>query len=88
MNLKPRNSYVLIELLPKETETTKTGIVIPEQAMRYQQPIGIVHEVGSEVESGLVGKKVIITNGGFKHSYLGKEYVLLHQSEALAIIDE
>jgi len=89
MNLKPRNHYILVELLPREEETTKSGITIPEQAMRYQQPLGLVHEVGPAIASQnlKVGMKVILSNGGFKHSYLGKDFVLIAESEVLAVLE-
>ena len=85
--MKPRHSYVLIEILPKDDEVTKAGIHLPEQAARYQQPTGIVLAVGSDVELTLVNQKVVLTNNGYRHSLLGKEMVLIHQNEVLAIID-
>lgn len=88
MKIKPQCSYTLIEILPREAETSKGGITIPEQAIRFQQPIGIVRAVGEHVTNVVAGMKVIITSGGFKHSHEGKDYVLLQSSEILASVDE
>ena len=82
-------SKVMI-LMDKPEETTKSGIIIPDNAKEEQQR-GTVHKVGAgskdvvmEVEKGdyvLLGKYA-----GAKLEYEGVEYLLVEQGEILAII--
>ncbi len=94
MNLKPLGDRVVIKQLEAE-EKTKSGIVLPSQAKEKPQeaevvavgPGGIVD--GKEVVMQVkVGDKVIYSKyAGTEVKVESKEYIIVKQSDILAIIE-
>ncbi|HOO13447.1 MAG TPA: co-chaperone GroES [Bacillota bacterium] len=94
MNIKPLGDRVVVKVLEKE-ETTKSGIVLPEAAKEKPQE-GEVLAVGSgELVEGKriplevkVGDRVIYSKyAGTEVKMDDKEYLILRQSDILAIIE-
>lgn len=94
MNIKPLGDRVVVKVLEKE-ETTKSGIVLPEAAKEKPQE-GEVLAVGSgELIEGKriplevkVGDRVIYSKyAGTEVKMDDKEYLILRQSDILAIIE-
>ncbi|GAB6932653.1 MAG TPA: co-chaperone GroES [Calditerricola sp.] len=91
--LKPLGDHVVVE--PKEREEkTQSGIVLPETAKEKPQE-GVVVAVGSgRIEKGeriplevKVGDRVIFSKyAGTEVKYEGKEYIILRESDILAVI--
>lgn len=94
MNIKPLGDRVLIKNLEAE-ETTKGGIVLPGSAKEKPQmaevlavgPGGVVD--GKEIKMELtVGQKVIYSKyAGTEVKFDGNEYILIRQSDILAIVE-
>ena len=94
MNIKPLSDRVLIKNLETE-ETTKGGIVLPGSAKEKPQmaevlavgPGGVVD--GKEIKMELsVGQKVIYSKyAGTEVKFDGNEYILIRQSDVLAIVE-
>ena len=94
MNIKPLSDRVLIKNLEAE-ETTKGGIVLPGSAIEKPQmaevlavgPGGVVD--GKEIKMELsVGQKVIYSKyAGTEVKFDGNEYILIRQSDVLAIVE-
>ncbi|HZX46953.1 MAG TPA: co-chaperone GroES [Clostridia bacterium] len=94
MNIKPLGDRVVVKVLEKE-ETTKSGIVLPEAAKEKPQE-GEVLAVGSgELVEGKriplevkVGDRVIYSKyAGTEVKMDDQEYLILRQSDILAIIE-
>ena len=94
MNIKPLGDRVVVKVLEKE-ETTKSGIVLPEAAKEKPQE-GEVLAVGSgELVEGKriplevkVGDRVIYSKyAGTEVKMDGQEYLILRQSDILAIVE-
>lgn len=94
MNIKPLGDRVVVKVLEKE-ETTKSGIVLPEAAKEKPQE-GEVLAVGSgELIEGKriplevkVGDRVIYSKyAGTEVKMDDKEYLILRQSDILAIVE-
>ncbi|MBZ4665307.1 co-chaperone GroES [Mahella sp.] len=94
MALKPLGDRIVIKQVEKE-ETTKSGIVLPGTAQEKPQiaeviavgPGGIVDgkEVKMEVKPG---DKVIYSKyAGTEVKYDGEEYIIIKQSDVLAVIE-
>lgn len=89
MNIKPLADRVLVE--PKEAETkTASGIYIPDTAKEKPQQ-GTVVAVGSgkkdEPMELKVGDEVLYGKySGTEISVEGKEYLMMRQSDVLAIM--
>lgn len=94
MNIKPLGDRVVIKLLETE-ETTKSGIVLPGSAQEKPQmaevlavgPGGMVEgkEVVMEVKAG---DQVIYSKyAGTEVKVDGEEYIIVKQSDILAIVD-
>ena len=92
--IKPLFDRVLIKMLEAE-ETTKSGIILASNAQEKPQ-IAEVIEVGPGIE--LDGEKVkmqvkkgdkVITSkySGTEVKYDGKEYIIVKQSDILAIVE-
>ncbi|MCL2634645.1 MAG: co-chaperone GroES [Oscillospiraceae bacterium] len=95
MNIKPLADRVVIKMLEAE-ETTKSGIILAGSAKEKPQvaeimavgPGGVVDgkEVKMEVK---VGDKVMIQKyAGTEVKLDGIEYMILRQSDILAIVDD
>jgi chaperonin GroES len=94
MTIKPLGDRVVIKMLEAE-ETTKSGIVLAGAAKEKPQvaevfavgPGGLVD--GKEVKMTLaVGDKVLISKyAGTEVKLDGVEYMILRQSDILAIVD-
>ena len=93
MNLVPLGDRVVLKQLEAE-ETTKSGIVLPGQAQENPQqaeviavgPGGVVD--GKEVKMEVtVGDKVIYSKySGTEVKLDGEEYIIVKQSDILAIV--
>ena len=93
MKLVPLGDRVVLKQLEAE-ETTKSGIVLPEQAQEKPQqaeviavgPGGVVD--GKEVKMEVtVGDKVIYSKySGTEVKLDGEEYIIVKQSDILAIV--
>ena len=95
MNIKPLGERIVIKVLESE-EKTKSGIVLPDTAKEKPQ-MGEVLAVGSgkTLENGQkvpmelkVGDKVLFAKyAGTEVKLDGKEYIVLKESDVLAVID-
>jgi len=94
MALRPLGDRIVIKQVEKE-ETTKSGIVLPGSAQEKPQiaeviavgPGGVVDgkEVKMEVKPG---DKVIYSKyAGTEVKYDGEEYIIIRQSDVLAVIE-
>jgi chaperonin GroES len=94
MTIKPLLDRVLIQMTEAE-ETTKSGIILTAQSAEKPQiaeviavgPGGVVD--GKEIEMHVkVGDKVITSKyGGTEVKLDGKEYIILRQSDILAVVE-
>ncbi|MGX7591321.1 co-chaperone GroES [Candidatus Karelsulcia muelleri] len=85
----PISERVLIKPLKAEHKT-KSGIIIPENAKENPQE-GIILAVGNEVKNTIikVGEKVLFKKySGTKINYKQTKYLIIHQTDILAIIKE
>lgn len=94
MNVKPLGDRIIIKVLEKK-ETTKSGIVLPDAAKEKPQE-GEVLAVGSgEMVDGKkvplevkVGDRVIYSKyAGTEIKMDDEEYLILRQSDVLAIVE-
>ena len=94
MKIKPLGERVVIKMMESE-ETTKRGIVLPGNAKEKQQVAEVVavgpgaivdgKEVKMEVK---VGDKVLISKyAGTEVKFDGQEYIILKQSDILAVVE-
>lgn len=88
-NIKPLGSRVLVEVLESETKTA-SGIIIPDSAREKQQR-GTVLATGPGTESEKMEVKAgdVVLYGKFAGTEIeedGKKFIILNQSEILAII--
>lgn len=96
MNIKPLGERVVIKVLESE-EKTKSGIVLPDTAKEKPQ-MGKVLAVGTGrvLENGQkvtlevkVGDKVLFAKyAGTEVKLDGEEYMVLKESDILAVINE
>ena len=93
MNIQPLGDRVVVRPLEAE-EKTKGGIILPDTAKEKPQQ-GVVIAVGpGRFEDGKlvpmgvkVGDKVLLAKwGGNEIKYNGEEYLILKESELLAVI--
>ncbi|MCL1852229.1 MAG: co-chaperone GroES [Peptococcaceae bacterium] len=93
MNLKPLADRVIVKALPNE-ERTKSGIIIPDTAKEKPQE-GLIVAVGPGKYDGddlvpmsvKVNDRVIYSKyAGTEIKYDGNEYLILRESDVLAII--
>ena len=94
MKLSPLGDRVVLKQLEAE-ETTKSGIVLPGQSKEKPQqaeviavgPGGVID--GKEVKMQVkVGQKVIYSKyAGTEVKIEGEEYILVRQSDILAIVE-
>jgi chaperonin GroES len=94
--IKPLGDRIVIELVESE-EKTASGIVLPDSAKEKPQE-GKVVAVGSGrvLESGErvalevnVGDRIIFSKyGGTEVKYQGAEYLILRESDILAVVGE
>ena len=92
--IKPLGDRVLIKMIEAE-ETTKSGIILTSASQEKPQiaeiiavgPGGIVD--GEKVEMQVkVGEKVITSKySGTEVKYEGKEYIIVKQSDILAVVE-
>ena len=94
MKLKPLFDKVVLEPIEAE-EKTKSGILLPGTAQEKQQ-IGVIAAVGAGgvidgkevVMQVKVGQKVLYAKySGSEFKYEGKDYVIIRQSDILAIME-
>jgi len=93
--LKPLEDRVVIKMLESE-ETTKSGIILAEASKEKPQiaeviAVGPGGEVeGKEVKMYIkIGDKVVINKySGTEIKYKGEDFIIVKQSDILAIVDE
>ncbi|HBV87764.1 co-chaperone GroES [Desulfosporosinus sp.] len=93
MNIKPLADRVIIKALPME-EKTKSGIIMPDTAKEKPQEGEVVAAGPGKVEKGerialevKVGDRVIYSKyAGTEVKYDGEEYLILKETDILAII--
>ncbi len=93
MNIKPLADRVIVKAIPAE-EKTKSGIIMPDTAKEKPQEAEVVavgpgkYENGSRIALDVkVGDKVIFSKyAGTEVKYDGEEYLLLKESDILAIL--
>ena len=94
MNIQPLGDRVVIKAVPQE-EKTKSGIIMPDTATKEKPQEGEVLAVGpGRLEKGeripldvKVGNRVIYSKyAGTEVKYEGEEYLILRESDILAII--
>jgi chaperonin GroES len=93
MNIKPLADRVVIKALPLE-EKTKSGIIMPDTAKEKPQEGEIVAVGPGKMEKGerialdvKVGDRVIYSKyAGTEVKYDGQEYLILKESDILAIV--
>lgn len=93
MNLKPLGDRVVAEVLDEE-QTTASGIVLPDTAQEKPQRAKVLavgsghyefgHHVPLEVE---VGDEILFSKyGGTEIKEGGRDYLILRESDILAVI--
>lgn len=95
MKLKPLGDKIVVKPIEKE-EKTKSGIVLPDTAKEKPQEGEVVavgpgkYEKGERAPMDLkVGDRVIYSKyGGTEVKIEGEEYLILSQSEVLAIVEK
>ena len=93
MNIKPLADRVIVKALPME-EKTKSGIIMPDTAKEKPQEGEIVAVGPGKMEKGVridldvkTGDRVIYSKyAGTEVKYDGGEYLILKESDILAII--
>ncbi|GAB6154052.1 co-chaperone GroES [Desulfosporosinus burensis] len=93
MNIKPLADRVIIKALPME-EKTKSGIIMPDTAKEKPQEGEIVAVGPGKMEKGVrvaldvkAGDRVIYSKyAGTEVKYDGQEYLILKESDILAIM--
>lgn len=95
MKLKPLGDKIVVKPIEKE-EKTKSGIVLPDTAKEKPQEGEVVAVGPGKFEKGervpmevKVGDRVIYSKyGGTEVKVEGEEYLILSQTEVLAIVGE
>ncbi|MDR3287804.1 MAG: co-chaperone GroES [Peptococcaceae bacterium] len=93
MNIKPLADRVIIKASPSE-EKTKSGIIMPDTAKEKPQEGEIIAVGPGKTEKGVkiapevkVGDRVIYSKyAGTEVKYDGEEYLILKESDILAIV--
>jgi chaperonin GroES len=88
-NIKPLGNRVLVEVVESEIKTA-SGLIIPDSAKEKQQK-GTVMAVGNGTESEKMEVKVgdIVLYGKYAGTEIeegGQKYLILNQSDILAIV--
>ena len=96
MNLKPLNDRLIVEPAVKE-EVTKMGIIIPDTVDKERPEQGVVIAVGPGklLENGTrstmsvkVGDKIVFKKYSPDEVKIdGKEYLVISESDAIAILE-
>ena len=94
MKLVPLGDRVVLKQLDAE-ETTKSGIVLPGQAQEKPQEAEVIavgpggNIDGNNIEMYIKeGQKVIVSKySGTEVKYEGEEYLIVKQSDILAIVE-
>ena len=85
MNFKPLGDRLLIERV-EETNTTASGIIIPDNAKEKPSQAKVL-AIGSDVEEVEVGDTVVFGKYvGNELSLDGKEYLVIELSDILGVI--
>jgi chaperonin GroES len=92
--IKPLGDRVLLEILENE-EKTASGIILPETAKEKPQEGRVVSVGSGRLEDGQrvalevqEGNRVIFSKyAGTEVQYDGKEYLIVRESDILAVVD-
>ena len=92
--LKPLSDRVVIKMIENE-ETTKSGIILAGNAQEKPQFAKVVEvgpglEVDGKLEKMLVkkGDKVVVNKySGTEVKYEGEDYIIVKQSDILAVVE-
>jgi len=99
MNIKPLSNNVLIEYIEEEQKTTKSGIVLPDNAQKKERMQGIIvatgpgktNDNGTKISLSVkTGDKVLFSKPWSDEKKLendGKKYFIISEDEILAIIE-
>ena len=88
MKLVPLGDKIVLKQLEAE-ETTKSGIVLPGQAKEKPQEAEVIAVgPGGTIDGKEVGDKVIYSKyAGTEVELDGEEYIIVKQSDILAIVE-
>ena len=92
--IKPLNDRVLIKMVEAE-ETTKSGIILSSGSQEKPQIAEVISvgtgriEDGKKIEMNIkIGDKVITSKySGTEIKYEGEEYIIVKESDILAIVE-
>jgi chaperonin GroES len=99
MNIKPLSNNVLVEYIEEEQKTTKSGIVLPDNAQKKERMQGIIVSTGpgktndNGVKISLsvkTGDKILFSKPWSDEKKIendGKKYFIISEDEILAIIE-
>lgn len=94
MTIKPLGARILIKMVEEESQTTASGIVLPESA-KEKPEIAEVVAVGEGDEDtkldldDMLGKKVIISKySGTKVTVDDIEYTIVNAEDLLAVVED
>lgn len=91
MKVKPLKNHLLVKLVKKDNET-KSGIILvggDSGETNEAQVMEISDSYSEESENLLKGDRILIASkAGTKVKFESEEYLLIHQKDILAIIED
>jgi chaperonin GroES len=85
LKIKPLGIRVLVEQIAAETKTA-SGLIIPDSAKEKPLQAKVV-AIGNDVDQIKIGETVVYGKFiGTELNFEGKDYLILEQSEILAVI--
>ncbi|MEW6616981.1 MAG: co-chaperone GroES [Patescibacteria group bacterium] len=99
MNIKPLSNNVLVEYIEEEQKTTKSGIVLPDNAQKKERMQGIIvatgpgktNDNGTRISLSVkTGDKVLFSKPWSDEKKLednGKKYYIISEDEILAVVE-
>lgn len=99
MNIKPLSNNVLVEYIEEEQKTTKSGIVLPDNAQKKERMQGIIvatgpgkiNDNGTRISLSVkIGDKILFSKPWSDEKKLendGKKYYIISEDEILAVIE-
>ena len=92
IKIKPRGKYVLIKPDDVKTYTSSVGLAIPGDVEKEQRAVGVVLDVGSEVDDLKKGDRVIY--GAYSGEKIGLDptsdkvdYLLVHTDDVIGFVE-
>ncbi len=99
MNIKPLSNNVLVEYIEEEQKTTKSGIVLPDNAQKKERMQGVIvatgpgktNESGTKIPLSVkVGDKVLFSKPWSDEKKIEndeKKYYIISEDEILAVVE-